>query len=165
MTHPARLPIDDLLTSCTISTGRRGGPGGQHRNKVETAVIIEHLPSGIKAEANERRRQADNRRQAIVRLRLRLAIELRDDPPSARSELWSSRTRGGKLSVSVDHDDFAALLSELVDCLHSVDYVPTDAAQQLNVSASQLVKLLRSYPPALTYVNAQRQSLGIHSLR
>ena len=72
--HPAALPDDDLLSICNETRTRRGGPGGQHRNKVETAVVLQHRPTGLNAEANERRSQADNRRVALQRLRLRLAI-------------------------------------------------------------------------------------------
>ncbi|MCY2992774.1 MAG: peptide chain release factor-like protein [Planctomycetota bacterium] len=54
MIHPAALAIDQLLRECQIVRTRRSGPGGQHRNKVETAVVITHLPSGVKGEASER---------------------------------------------------------------------------------------------------------------
>ena len=35
--HPAELPIPELLRQCEVVHTRRSGPGGQHRNKVETA--------------------------------------------------------------------------------------------------------------------------------
>ncbi|MFN5707736.1 MAG: peptide chain release factor family protein, partial [Planctomycetota bacterium] len=60
--HPASLPEEKLLADCDVVRTRRGGPGGQHRNKVETAVVITHRPSGVSAEANERRSQAENRK-------------------------------------------------------------------------------------------------------
>ena len=55
--HPASLDVQRLLVDCESRRERRGGPGGQHRNKVETAVVLRHLPTGIVAEANERRSQ------------------------------------------------------------------------------------------------------------
>ena len=44
---------------------------------METAVILTHKPTGLTAEASERRTQGENRRQALFRLRLRLALEVR----------------------------------------------------------------------------------------
>ena len=52
--HPARLTADRLLGECSQKFMRRSGPGGQNRNKVETAVILTHRPTGVSAEANER---------------------------------------------------------------------------------------------------------------
>mgnify|MGYP001288551881 CR=1 FL=1 len=69
--HPAALQSEILLTQCEESRTKRSGPGGQHRNKTETAVVLTHQPSGIVAEASERRSQAANRRVALWRLRLR----------------------------------------------------------------------------------------------
>ena len=77
MTHPALCKIEQLRDECEVRFQRRSGPGGQHRNKVETAVILIHTPTGVKAEANERRSQAENLKVAMRRMRVNLALEFR----------------------------------------------------------------------------------------
>ena len=165
MCHPAQLPVVRLLAECQIQRTRGSGPGGQHRNKVETAVVVEHLPSGLRGEASERRSQQQNRQQAILRLRIKLALQLRHEPDPQPSELWRQRARGGRISVSAEHDDFPALLAESLDGIHASTYVIAVAASRLGVSVSQLVKLLKVVPVALANVNRERQSLGQSPLR
>ena len=63
---------DILKKQVVIETYRSSGPGGQRKNKVETAVRIKHLPSGITVVATEHRTQSDNRKLALERLRERL---------------------------------------------------------------------------------------------
>jgi len=163
--HPAALPVDELLNECEIRRQRRSGPGGQHRNKVETAVIIRHLPSGIEVQASERRSQEQNRRVAIDRLRMQLACQVRTDASEDPSPLWLQRCRGGRISVSKEHDDFPAVLSEALDCLYACDLVLPSAASRLGVSNSQLLKLLKRVPRAFALMNDQRERRNMHRLK
>ena len=165
MVHPARLPIDELLADCAVKRTRRSGPGGQHRNKVETAVVITHRPTGVRAEASERRSQADNRREAIFRLRVQLALRVRREVPDCPSKLWRSRTAGRQVAVSKKHDDFPAILAEALDSVYSFQGAVADAAQRLGVTTSQLIKLLKVEPDALTSVNQLRGDHDLAPLR
>ena len=47
---------------------RSSGPGGQHVNKVSTAVTLKHAPSGITVTLQDSRSQARNRQLALERL-------------------------------------------------------------------------------------------------
>ncbi|MEM6329921.1 MAG: peptide chain release factor-like protein [Planctomycetota bacterium] len=169
--HPACLDEDGLRNECQTRRLRRSGPGGQHRNKVETAIVITHTPTGVSAEANERRSQAANLAVAIQRLRVRLALQVRTHEPNkptagpTLSELWQSRTRGQRLAVSGDHADYPALLAEALDWLDGMGWDHRRAADSLGVSASQLVKFLRGEPAALDMLNRARAGRGEGPLR
>ncbi len=65
--------LEALANECTISFTRAGGPGGQHRNKVESAVRVTHKLTGVVVVAAERRSQSRNRQAALERLAGKLA--------------------------------------------------------------------------------------------
>ena len=58
------LALDDV----TITACRAGGPGGQHVNKVSTAVRVRHVPSGLVVRVASERSQKANVMKAMRRI-------------------------------------------------------------------------------------------------
>lgn len=58
-----------------ITYTRGTGPGGQHKNKVETCVVITHIPSGMQEKCEETRSKLQNEKLAMTRLLRRIEDE------------------------------------------------------------------------------------------
>ena len=164
--HPATLWPEVLLEQCEVTTGRAGGPGGQHRNKVETRVVVTHTPTGAIGEGAESRSQKRNHAAAVQRLRVNLALSLRGDglaDPRAR-ELIERRAADG-LKVSDSHTDWPAVLAAVLDECALERWDVKAAAARLGISASRVVRVLKTEPRAHTLLNRERAALNLRPLR
>lgn len=81
-----------LLAECDVETYRGSGPGGQHRNKTESAVRMTHRPSGIVRVGTEHRSQLRNRLLALERIHRALEAKRRRVKPRVA-------TRPGRAAV------------------------------------------------------------------
>jgi hypothetical protein len=162
--HPTDVEIERLLADCEVRRVKRGGPGGQHRNKTASAVVIRHRPSGCTAEANERRDQSVNLRNAVFRLRVQMALEVRSKRTRPPSKIWESRCRNGRIAVDPTHGDFPRLLAEAIDVIEQSDDDCQAAAEKLGCSTTQLVRLLSMDPRGIALVNSRRAARGLRTL-
>jgi hypothetical protein len=143
-----RLPDADLLRQCREKRYKSSGPGGQHRNKVETAVRLHHSPSGVTAQGEETRSQDENRRHALHRLRAKIAFAVRSpfdlEAPDLPPEFVAQRGRDGSLAVNAKNPNFPLITATALDALAAADRSYATAAHALGVTTSQLRKLLQS---------------------
>ena len=155
MTSSARqrngwLRLDDaaLLKQCREERYRASGPGGQRRNKVETALKLHHGPSGVSVQAEESRYLQTNRMRALRRMRERIAIEVRAPfdlaSPALPPELVAQRGARGALAVNARNPAYPIILATALDALAAAEGSYANAAHALGITTSQLLKFLRS---------------------
>lgn len=142
-----RLEPAQLLEQCREERYRASGPGGQRRNKVETAVRLRHIPSGVISQAREARSLAENRKRAVRRLRERIALNCRApfylETPVLPPELLEHR-RGASLAINQRNQSYPLVVAAVLDALVAAEGSYATVASALGLTRSQLMRFLRA---------------------
>jgi hypothetical protein len=168
----ALLASDDaLIGQCEVDRYRASGPGGQHRNKTESAVRLRHKLTGVSAIGEDSRSQAENKVHAVRRLRSAIALEVREPVvlegwrPSAR---LAALVAGGTapLGAKTRHTgEYWAGIAELLDVFVAGGLEVGTTAQRLGMTTGALSKLLLHDDAVARVVNDLRRARGMRPLR
>lgn len=107
--EPSESEVRIAPQDVEVTTARGTGPGGQARNKTESAVIVKHRPSGLVVRCDLSRSQQQNRSTALAMLRAHL-LEARQTAAvkaenNARRAQVGSGMRGDKIRTIRSQDD------------------------------------------------------------
>ncbi len=151
------LGLDDksLLRRCEVHIYKSSGPGGQHRNKVSSAVRLRHRPTGITAHGDERRSQHENTRAAVRRLRMNIACKLRLPVDKNQARLPQiiaehlvrphklADTVSKRLEISRSNHRFWEVAAFLLDVLAMFDGRLGEAAKYIGITTGNLTGILK----------------------
>ncbi|XP_030935169.1 uncharacterized protein LOC115960417 isoform X2 [Quercus lobata] len=157
----------ELMRECEMDTFKASGPGGQHRNKRESAVRVKHIPTGLIAQAVEDRSQHMNRASALARLRTLLALHVRNTvdihtyspPPDLLAILpLKSTLRSSGPQIGPNNPKFLLGMQALLDLILAVDGSVSEAAKYVGLSTGALSRLILSHDSLRMAVNQLRAS-------
>jgi len=162
---------DALVAQSEVDRYRASGPGGQHRNKTESAVRLRHKPSGMTAIGEDSRSQAENKLHAVRRLRGAIALGLREPVALdgfAASPRLAALVAGGTAPLGAKTrltGAYWAAIAELLDLLVAGELEIAATAQRLGLTTGGLSKLLLHDDQVARVVNDLRRARGMRALR
>jgi hypothetical protein len=162
---------DALIAQCDVDRYRASGPGGQHRNKTESAVRLRHRQTGVTAIGEDSRSQAENKVHAVRRLRAAIALSVREPVAldgHAPSPRLAALVAGGTAPLGARTrltGDYWAAIAELLDLLVAGELEIAATAQRLGITTGALSKLVLHDDQVARAVNDLRRARGMRALR
>jgi len=165
------LSDEELLAQCEVDRFRASGPGGQKRNKTDSAVRLRHRPTGLESVAVESRSQHENRARALKRLRVTIALEAREPLSGAAlegyqpSEAIAGRMRGQRIEIATKNPAYPEVVAEVFDVIEGHGWRLSDAAPAFGISTAALGRFIEGDPVVFRAANERRAALGLGLLR
>ena len=159
----------DLLAECHRDYWRASGPGGQKRNKTDSAVRLRHHGCGLLVTSSDTRSRAQNTRRAVRRLREAIALRIREPVETqnyhVHSELLAflhSPQRG----TSFQRDAaYLIAIAELLDVFIACQCAIGETSKCLGVRSGLLSRFIRRDDRLIRRIGELRIAAGLRPLR
>lgn len=149
------LPESEFVRLCTLDFFKSSGAGGQHRNKTSSAVRVTHKETGISAEDCTERSQHRNRSNAIWKLKLLIALQIRQPVTSTLP----------RMECSLSAPDYPLFVAQIFDILEECGFDHKICAAKCGISSSALLKKLSRDPKIFQEFNRRRELLDLPKLK
>ena len=146
---------EELLNNCKTDHFIATGNGGQKRNKTSSAVRLSLKNSDISVTASEDRQQSVNKKRALRKMRIAIAMEMREEPKE-----W-----GGQLDMNPKNPQYPLFVACLVDHLFDKAWQVSEVAKSMDISTGKLIKIIAKDDSLWQFVNKERQRSGYKPLK
>ena len=132
------MSLDQLLAACTQKGFQGSGPGGQHRNKTNTGVLLNLREYNLEIKSCEARSAKENKVHALHRMQMAIALNVRETPPETESPFPGSNGH-----IQPSNALFPLFIAHVFDIMAQKNGDTKEAAAAFNLTPSALVKILR----------------------
>lgn len=159
------LADEELARHCEEDRYRASGPGGQKRNKTDSAIRLRHPPTGLIVTAVESRSQHENRRRALRRMREALAFQLRSPIDDVRLASIRNAVVDDRLSLRDRDPNFLTVAAGVLDLFAQHQGRLSNVAEALGITTGNLVRFLREHDDAWQAAQQIRQANSLPLLK
>lgn len=158
-----------FIKQCKIETYTASGPGGQKRNRTYSAVRITHRETSLSVIAEESRSQAENKLNALRRLKKAIALHVRKDPIHTGFKLhitirhWFNKN--SPLRIHKKNPLYPLFCATILDSIYTAEGKISDASKALNISTGKMNKILSKDKDLLIATNDLRQHFNLKTLK
>ena len=149
------LSEEELVKLCKTDHYIATGNGGQKRNKTSSAVRLTLKDSNISVTASEDRQQSVNKKRAIRKMRIAIAMEMREE-----AKAWQ-----GQLDMNPKNAQYPLFVAFLTDSLFEHNWQVSEVAKSMDISTGKLIKIIAKDDTLWQYVNKERQKNGYKPLK
>jgi hypothetical protein len=148
-----KMTLDELLRACSLKGFQGSGPGGQHRNKTNTGVLLTLRDFNLEIKSCEGRSAHENKVHALHRMQMALALQVRETP--ANPEMPFPGSNG---HIQTSNPQFPLFVAHVFDRMEQKNGDTREVAKAFGLTPSALTKILRQHKQCAEKLQRKRNT-------
>lgn len=155
------MPLSELLRACKVTGFQGSGPGGQFRNKTNSGVDLRLSEFNLAIKSCESRSANENKVHALHRMRLAIALHVRETPKPPEALKFP----GSMGHVQPSNELYPQFIADVLDIVAANGGDTREAARAFGLSTTAMTKILHADKAVLAKVQELRKAGGKPPLR